>query len=403
MAHSGKSITFGADLLPDENNIYNLGNASQQWKIFGTLTGSATSWTSAQTVYVTLGSASTATTINGGQSNAQTIGVDGILNIANGGTGVSQFTKNQVILSDNVNGKTNLVSRAYSDSSSAGALSSSSTNFVTERDIYYGLPTINNAHNYTSGSNIFAPTTSGTQYQLLVSDGANKAPVWTVAAFLQSATSTENQTAAYSTLTLGNNAAVNSTSAHSQGILRLYSDNTTYTDIQSQLTKSGNSNSNKTFYLPQYTGTDQMYAVHAGNNNAVGSSTQPVYVAAGGRITASNGTVGDNYTPTFLNAGTTEIVFPVQYKTFTIAQGATGTTLSSPAYNSAGIDSSAIDIFVLTIVVNQNDISHLNAPIEWSTDTNNQIVLYTDVATSGSVSGYILTARGCEAPAAVSS
>lgn len=55
----------------------------------GALSGNAstaTKWYSAQKVYVTLGTASTTTTIQGGSSSAQTIGVNGTLAIGNGGT-----------------------------------------------------------------------------------------------------------------------------------------------------------------------------------------------------------------------------------------------------------------------------------------------------------------------------
>lgn len=102
----------------------------------------------------------------------------GTLPIAQGGTGVTSFTKNQVILSDNTNGTTGLTSRAYSDSTSAGALSSTSTNFVTERDVYYGLPTLNNAHNYSSSSTYYAPTAGGTAGHVLIGAGTTAAPVW---------------------------------------------------------------------------------------------------------------------------------------------------------------------------------------------------------------------------------
>lgn len=68
--------------------------------------------------------------------------------------------------------------KSISDSSSAGALSSSSTNFVTERDVYYGLPKINNAHNYTSSSTYYAPTTGGTSGYILKANGSTSAPTW---------------------------------------------------------------------------------------------------------------------------------------------------------------------------------------------------------------------------------
>lgn len=62
-------------------------DTNRVWKLNGT----ATKWTSAQKVYVTLGTASTITTIQGGSTDAQTIGVNGILNIANGGTGTNSI------------------------------------------------------------------------------------------------------------------------------------------------------------------------------------------------------------------------------------------------------------------------------------------------------------------------
>ena len=62
--------------------------ATGSWGI--SITGNAataTKWASAQSVYVALGTASTSTTIQGGSSSAQTIGVNGTLGVGNGGTG----------------------------------------------------------------------------------------------------------------------------------------------------------------------------------------------------------------------------------------------------------------------------------------------------------------------------
>ena len=53
MAHSGKTITFATDLLPQEDNTYNLGKADQAWKFYGNLTGNATNVTG--TVAITNG------------------------------------------------------------------------------------------------------------------------------------------------------------------------------------------------------------------------------------------------------------------------------------------------------------------------------------------------------------
>ena len=68
--------------------------------------------------------------------------------------------------------------KALADSSSASAIGTG-TNVTTERDVYYGLPTINNAHSYTSSTNIYAPTTGGTSTQVLIGNGTTSAPVWT--------------------------------------------------------------------------------------------------------------------------------------------------------------------------------------------------------------------------------
>ena len=64
----------------------------------------------------------------------------------------------------------------FNDSQSASALSTSGY-LVTERDVYYGLPIINDSHSYDSTTKIFAPTTSGTTGQLLVAR-ENISPTW---------------------------------------------------------------------------------------------------------------------------------------------------------------------------------------------------------------------------------
>ena len=51
--------------------------------------------------------------------------------------------------------------KGVEDSSSAGAISTG-TSLVTERDVYYGLPQINGAHDYTSGTSLYAPIAKAT-------------------------------------------------------------------------------------------------------------------------------------------------------------------------------------------------------------------------------------------------
>lgn len=67
--------------------------------------------------------------------------------------------------------------KGVTDSSSASAIGTG-TSLPTERDIYYGLPTINGSHSYTSSTNIYAPTSVGTSGYVLKSNGSG-APSWT--------------------------------------------------------------------------------------------------------------------------------------------------------------------------------------------------------------------------------
>lgn len=69
--------------------------------ITAALTGnasSATKWASAQTVYVALGTASKTTTIQGGNSNAVALGIDGTLAIGHGGTGITTTDAHKVLI-----------------------------------------------------------------------------------------------------------------------------------------------------------------------------------------------------------------------------------------------------------------------------------------------------------------
>ena len=70
---------------------------------------------------------------------------------------------------------TDACAKGISDSSAAAAIGTG-TNLVTERDVYHGLPKLNDAHTYTSSSSYYAPTDAGSSGQLLKSSGT--APIW---------------------------------------------------------------------------------------------------------------------------------------------------------------------------------------------------------------------------------
>ena len=102
-----------------------------------TSAASAAKWTSAQTVYVTLGTASKTTTLQGGSSSAQTIGVDGTLGVGNGGTGATSFTSGALLIG---NGSNAIGTRSIVNNTSIGALGWTGS-ATTASNLY--IPTLN--------------------------------------------------------------------------------------------------------------------------------------------------------------------------------------------------------------------------------------------------------------------
>lgn len=101
----------------------------------------------------------------------------GTLPVAQGGTGVTSFTANQLIISGNSTTSA-LTTRAITNTTSATA-ATVGTNIPTMNTLYYALPKINNAKTYTSNSSYYAPIAGGTaNTQALVGDGATTAPKW---------------------------------------------------------------------------------------------------------------------------------------------------------------------------------------------------------------------------------
>lgn len=200
----------------------------------------------------------------------------GTLPVAHGGTGVSSFNANEVIISANPSSSQamTLISRPYSDSSSAEALTNS-TNFVTERDVYYGLPAINGNHTYTSETSIYAPSSAGSLGQILTS--SEGIPVWAKYIIAESAFSDIAATAAYSTLTLGNNVNQSANAEHSEGQIQLYSAAT-----HAHILQGASTTADYTHILPNSNG----YLVQTPSAAAVGSNTNPIYIAANGIVTA---------------------------------------------------------------------------------------------------------------------
>lgn len=243
------------------------------WQFFGnaqtaTTANTATRWVSSLTIYVDLENSTIPTTIQGGETNAIGLRVNGTLPITNGGTGANSFQPNQVVLSSNP--ATTLTSRAYTDNLNATALSSTSENFVTERTIYYGLPKINNAHDYTFTNVYYAPNARGPSNAILTAASANDpTPQWTTAATLVNGVSVNSNEPAYTILTLGNNTNVSSATAHSEGQIELYSAAT-----HAHILQGASTTVDYTHTLPNSNGI----LVQTALDGTVGSPTQPVYI-----------------------------------------------------------------------------------------------------------------------------
>lgn len=94
------------------------------------------------------------------------------------GVNVVDLSSSQALTNKTYNGYTlgAACAKSYTDSTSASAISTG-TSLVTERDVYYGLPSINGAHTYTSNTTIYAPTSAGTSGYILKSSGSG-APTW---------------------------------------------------------------------------------------------------------------------------------------------------------------------------------------------------------------------------------
>lgn len=145
----------------DANTTTQSGSADTSNKIF--LIGTTAQSSSGQTTY---------------SHDTAYVGTDG--HVYSNGIQTVNLSDAQALTNKTYEGYTLGKACSYSvaDSSAAGAISSTGTDLVTERDVYYGLPTINNSHAYTSSTTIYAPTAGGTSGYVLVGAGTTSAPTW---------------------------------------------------------------------------------------------------------------------------------------------------------------------------------------------------------------------------------
>ena len=249
--------------------------------------------------------------------------------------------------------------KAITDSSSASAIGTG-TSLPTERDIYYGLPTINGVHTYTSSTNIYAPTTAGTDGYILKSNGSG-APTWIAQGDITSGNTDENMkwtaststntyyplvststattgtantlnsinfyqyyntTGGYRRLTLGNNTLYTSTGG-AYGTIRLYGSAATYygdliPGTIGNTSGDGYLTANRTWTLPNATGTIALVsnipttistattgitATTTANKTTLGTTTS-IYGVQSDTTTASKVTLGTAFSIYGVKSGT---------------------------------------------------------------------------------------------------
>lgn len=138
--------------------------------------------------------------------------------------------------------------------------------------------------------------------------------------FLGSRSSVKD-TAAYTIITVGNSANVNTTDMHSEGQLRLYSAATKYHQLQGASTTT-----NYEHTMPNHTG----WLASGAAAGVVTDGKTLMYLANTGILTASAATVGANEKPVYLNKG---VLTEISY--YTQADINAGTTYGLAYYSSA--------------------------------------------------------------------
>ena len=133
--------------------------------------------------------------------------------------------------------------------------------------------TLNSINYAANDAEFFAPTTSGTQYQILVSGTRTgyTDPQWAPAAKIQSLLST-TQAVEYTTLTLGNSLNED-VIGNSKGQIVLYSANIGYHVIDGA---NATQEITHTFY------NSSGYILQSSSSSAVGGTTQPIYINSNG-------------------------------------------------------------------------------------------------------------------------
>ena len=232
---------------------------------------SATKLETGRTLKVNLTSNSASTAFDG-TTAINDIGVDGILSVANGGTGVDSFTANRVLFYSTTS--TKIVNTIhYIDNSSLSIYSTTAPSVLGTTTLRFkvnGVSEMSTILPLNDASTITASATAQTGVDLGYSNSGSIIRRWR--------------------------------DLYLKGSIILYNRN-----LDNKCIKIQNLNENNhTVYFPNH--HSDMYLTHIASSSAVGSISQFVYVAENGRITASTTTIGATNTPVYLNQG---VVTPI--------------------------------------------------------------------------------------------
>lgn len=218
-ADHSSMIVSSTYVFPGTTDTIYLGKSNNKWKsvfattFIGDLTGNADTATKLETArsLTTKLDSTTAVTFDG-SADQNAIPVTGTLPVTNGGTGVSSFTANQVVMSG-TSTTAALTTRAVTNNTSNTA-ATANTNIPTMNTLFYTLAQINNA-NQTHATNVYAPTTAGTVNQILVSAGGMSAPIWKATANGAAYATADNGELTFGTLPIaqGGTGAINQSAA----------------------------------------------------------------------------------------------------------------------------------------------------------------------------------------------
>lgn len=148
------------------------------------------------------------------------------------------------------------------DTTANGALSTG-TGLTTERAVYYGLVTVNNA-SQTRATGIYAPTSAGTANQILVSSGGTTAPTWKATANGAAYATSSNGALTFGTLPVAQGGTGATAAAGARTNLGLGSFATKSSLAWNEITQSGANSINQG--SSDVTASTEIFTSYASNN-----------------------------------------------------------------------------------------------------------------------------------------